>query len=87
MNFRPLFSSFAAGALVIATVSAANAAACGGSFDAWLAEFKTEAAAKGISQSAIAAGTERRHARSKRAVQRSIGSVFSSRVLRNFPAA
>src|SRR3954452_20919724 len=51
MNFRALFSSFAAIALVIATVSAANAAACGGSFDTWLAEFKTEAAAKGISQS------------------------------------
>ena len=30
---------------------------CGtGSFDAWLDDFKTEAAAKGISQSAIAAG-------------------------------
>jgi hypothetical protein len=33
MKFRFLFSSFAAGALVIATVSAANAA-CGGSFEA-----------------------------------------------------
>jgi lytic murein transglycosylase len=33
------------------------AAACGsGSFDAWLADFKTEAAAKGISQTAINAG-------------------------------
>jgi len=56
MNFRPFFSSFAAVALVIASVSAADAAACGGSFDAWLNEFKTEAAAKGIAQSAIAAG-------------------------------
>jgi lytic murein transglycosylase len=56
MNFRLLFSSFAAGALVIATVSAANAAACGGSFDAWLADFKTEVAAKGISQNAITTG-------------------------------
>src|SRR5436305_10988808 len=56
MNLRPLFSWLAAGAFAIATVSAAHAASCGGSFEAWLAEFKTEAAAKGISQSAIAAG-------------------------------
>jgi lytic murein transglycosylase len=46
----------AATALVIATIPAAHAVPCGGSFDAWLAEFKTEAAAKGIAQSAIAAG-------------------------------
>src|SRR5258708_30390824 len=33
------------------------AATCGtGSFDAWLNDFKTEAAAKGISQAAIASG-------------------------------
>ena len=57
MNFRPFFSSFAACALVIAAVSGANAASCGsGSFDAWLADFKTEAAAKGISPTAIATG-------------------------------
>src|ERR1700704_5533020 len=56
MNFRPLFSSFAACAVVIATMTAADAASCGGSFDAWLNDFKSEAAAKGISQSAIATG-------------------------------
>jgi len=56
MNFRFLFSSFAAGALVFATVSAAGAASCGGNFDAWLTDFKNEAAAKGISQSAITTG-------------------------------
>src|SRR4051794_15485606 len=56
MNFRLFFCSLAAGALVVATIPAVNAAACGGNFDAWLAEFKTEAAAKGIAQSAIAAG-------------------------------
>src|SRR3954451_4237718 len=57
MNFYSFFfRSFAVGALVIATVSAANAVACGGSFDAWLNEFKTEAAAKGIAPTAIAAG-------------------------------
>ena len=55
MNFS-LLRFVAATALVIATIPAANAAACGGSFDAWLAEFKTEAASKGIAQSAIAAG-------------------------------
>ena len=46
----------AATALLFVSIPAARAAACGGSFDAWLAEFKTEAAAKGIGQSAIAAG-------------------------------
>jgi lytic murein transglycosylase len=56
MSFRSFFTSFAASALVITTLSAASAAACGGSFDAWLAEFKTEAASKGIAQNAIAAG-------------------------------
>jgi lytic murein transglycosylase len=56
MNFRSVFSLYAAGALFFASVSAANAAACGGSFEGWLSDFKTEAAAKGISQGAIAAG-------------------------------
>ena len=58
MHFYPFFRSFAALALVvIATIPAANAATCGaGSFEVWLADFKTEAAAKGIAQSAIAAG-------------------------------
>src|SRR3954452_1447350 len=56
MKFRSLFRSFALGALAIATASSAHATACGGNFDAWLAEFKTEAAAKGIAQSAINAG-------------------------------
>jgi lytic murein transglycosylase len=56
MHFRSLSSAVATGFLIIATSSAAGAAACGGSFDAWLSEFKSEAAAKGISQSAIAAG-------------------------------
>ena len=56
MNFRPFLSFFAAVAVVIATMSAANAAACGGSFDAWLNEFKIEATAKGIAPTAVAAG-------------------------------
>src|SRR3954454_9865249 len=56
MNFRSLLPAFAFGALAIATASSAHAAACGGSFETWLSEFKTEAAAKGIAQSAIAAG-------------------------------
>ncbi len=44
-------------ALAMAGGPAAAAASCGtGNFPAWLDEFKTEAAAKGISQSAIASG-------------------------------
>ncbi|MDE2380500.1 lytic murein transglycosylase [Bradyrhizobium sp.] len=42
---------------IASSESARAAAACGsGSFEAWLADFKTEAAAKGISQQAISAG-------------------------------
>ena len=44
-------------ALTTSNVPAAAAAACDtGNFDAWLADFKTDAAAKGISQSAITSG-------------------------------
>jgi membrane-bound lytic murein transglycosylase B len=54
--FHPLFRALAACAILL-TPASALAATCGtGSFDAWLADFKTEAAAKGISQSAIATG-------------------------------
>src|SRR5947209_18906732 len=56
MHFRPRFRLFAVGPWAIATASSAHAASCGGGFEAWLAEFKTEAAAKGIAQSAINAG-------------------------------
>ena len=46
-----------AAALVLSANSALAAANCGtGNFDAWLADFKTEAASKGISQAAITAG-------------------------------
>jgi len=44
-------------AVLAVTTTAAGAVPCGsGSFQAWLDEFKTEAAAKGISQAAIASG-------------------------------
>jgi lytic murein transglycosylase len=57
MTLRPLFSALVAGATLMSVGSSVLAAACGGgNFDAWLNEFKTEAAAKGISQNAIAAG-------------------------------
>ena len=51
--------SLPAVALAMLTLSGTSALAvsCGsGSFDAWLSDFKTEAAAKGISQNAITAG-------------------------------
>jgi len=48
---------FAASATLTIAAPAALAAPCGtGSFQAWLDDFKTEAAAKGISQAAIASG-------------------------------
>jgi lytic murein transglycosylase len=55
MVLRCLFSAAAVGAVMM--ISPALAAPCGtGSFQAWLDDFKTEAAAKGISQAAIASG-------------------------------
>jgi len=55
MNSDSLLRAFALSTLL--TISAAPAfAPCGsGSFEAWLEDFKKEAAAKGISQTAIAA--------------------------------
>jgi lytic murein transglycosylase len=50
-------AAFAVCALLSIPTAPALAAACGtGSFEAWLADFKNEAAAKGISQAAIASG-------------------------------
>jgi lytic murein transglycosylase len=55
--FRPFAKALLCGALLLAPVpSAFAAAACGSNFDSWLADVKTEAAAKGISPNAIAAG-------------------------------
>src|SRR5213080_1184818 len=57
MTLRFLFRALAVSALLTTPGASALAASCGtGSFDAWLTEFKNEAAAKGISQSAIASG-------------------------------
>ena len=56
--FRTVFGLLAISAALMTPGAPASAAvACGtGSFDAWLADFKTEAAAKGISPAAIASG-------------------------------
>jgi lytic murein transglycosylase len=56
MTLRFLSMAFAVGAILITPGAPALAASCGGSFDAWLSDFKNEAAAKGISQAAIASG-------------------------------
>src|SRR6266566_737288 len=57
MTLRFLFRAFAVGAFLTTPGASALAASCGtGRFDAWLTDFKNEAAAKGISQSAIASG-------------------------------
>ena len=55
---RFLLAALAVGfALTTSNVPAAAAASCDtGNFDAWLADLKTDAAAKGISQSAITSG-------------------------------
>jgi lytic murein transglycosylase len=55
--FRCLFNAAAVSAVIMISPAPALAASCGtGSFQAWLDDFKTEAAAKGISQAAIASG-------------------------------
>jgi lytic murein transglycosylase len=57
MTLRFLFRAFAVSAVLMLPGAPAHAVPCGtASFQAWLDEFKNEAAAKGISQSAIASG-------------------------------
>src|SRR5258707_13702328 len=52
-----LRKAFAAGIVLMLPVASALAAPCGtGSFEAWLDDFKNEAAARGISQAAITSG-------------------------------
>jgi lytic murein transglycosylase len=57
MFLRPHLKAFALSAVLALPAASALAATCGtGNFQAWLDEFKSEAAAKGISQAAIASG-------------------------------
>jgi lytic murein transglycosylase len=57
ITLRFLLAACAVGALLAVPAAPALAATCGnGNFQAWLDDFKNDAAAKGISQSAIAAG-------------------------------
>jgi lytic murein transglycosylase len=57
MSLRCLFKAFAVSAVLMAPAAPALAAPCGtGSFQVWLDDFRNEAAAKGISQAAIASG-------------------------------
>ena len=54
---RYMIAALAVGAALIMPAASHAAVACGtGTFEAWLADFKTDAAAKGISQAAIASG-------------------------------
>jgi membrane-bound lytic murein transglycosylase B len=57
LTFHTLFRALAVSAVLVAPATSAVAAPCGsGSFEAWLADFKVDAAAKGISQAAITSG-------------------------------
>jgi lytic murein transglycosylase len=57
MFLRPHLKAIALSAVLALPTASALAATCGtGNFQAWLDEFKSEAAAKGISQAAIASG-------------------------------
>jgi lytic murein transglycosylase len=57
MTVRPSLKTLLLGAILVSSAPVAQAASCGsGSFDAWLADFKTEAVAKGISANAVATG-------------------------------
>ena len=55
MNASPLLRSAVLGAILMSVSATVRAAPCGGSFDAWLTDYKAEAAAKGISAATIAA--------------------------------
>jgi lytic murein transglycosylase len=62
-SIRTGFPSIALALIVLALISIAicgpsRAAPCGGDFNAWLADFKAEAATQGISQRAIAAALD-----------------------------
>jgi lytic murein transglycosylase len=57
MTLRFLLRTFAVSIVLTIPAPSVLAASCGtGSFDAWLDDFKNEAAAKGVSRSAIASG-------------------------------
>jgi lytic murein transglycosylase len=56
MTVRLFFPAVAIAMLTLSGTSALAASCGSGSFDAWLSDFKTEAAGKGISQNAITAG-------------------------------
>src|SRR5881397_4257333 len=57
MNSVSLLKAFALSMLLTISAAPAFAAPCGtGTFEAWLEDFKKEAAAKGISQATLAAG-------------------------------
>ena len=57
LTLRSLIAVLAVGAALTMPTASHAAVACNtGTFDAWLADFKTDAASKGISQAAIAAG-------------------------------
>jgi lytic murein transglycosylase len=57
MTVRPHLKALLVGAILVLVAAPAGAATCGsGSFDVWLADFRKEAATKGISQNAITAG-------------------------------
>src|SRR5579872_2177046 len=57
MTSRLTYRTLVVGAWLLASTASTLAAPCGtGAFDAWLDDFKKEAAAKGISQNAIQAG-------------------------------
>ena len=57
-SIRTLFPSIAGAMFCIAFAGPSLAASCGGDFEAWLTEFKREAASQGISQRAIASALD-----------------------------
>ena len=57
-SIRTWFPSVALAIISFAICGPSRAAPCGGDFNAWLAEFKSEAAMQGISQRAIASALD-----------------------------
>ena len=88
-SIRTGFPSMAGALIALALISIAicgpsRAAPCGGDFNAWLADFKSEAATQGISQRAIVAALDAWW-RTPLPSPATAASVFSPRPSSSFP--
>ena len=82
---RTSFPSIVLALICIAMPGPSRAAPCGGDFNAWLADFKSEAATQGVSQRAIAAALDGRASTTPLPSPATAASVSSPRPSSSFP--